>query len=286
MTPIPVLWRCPIACVVSKPAGLATQAAADIPSLERRLIDEAVTTDGTDANRFETPYLALPHRLDRCVGGVILVARSKRAARLLGQQFETRKVSKSYVAWVEGEPISADELASSQGGWVTWRDRLRKLSGKPKAELLAVDAPDEADAKEAITLVRIARRRGGFTLLEMRPQTGRMHQLRVQTARRGAPIVGDRLYEARENAAWQAEAERIVAGGDAIALHAVRIGFHDPSTSRWVEVDDLPSWGRTQNGSSPETPMEAAGAAANDMADWRVGAEDLTSDLTTAAPVV
>jgi len=282
MTPIPVLWRSTIACVVSKPAGLATQAAADIPSLERRLIDQGVASDGSDANRRETHYLALPHRLDRCVGGVILVALSKRAAGLLGQQFETRKVSKSYVAWVEGEPISAAELAESPSGWVTWRDRLRKLSGKPKAELLGVDSPDAADAKEAVTLVRVARRRGAFTLLEMRPQTGRMHQLRVQTARRGAPIVGDGLYDASENAAWQAEAERIVAGGDAIALHAVRIGFYDPSNSRWVEVDDLPSWGRTPNGSSREAHGESDGAATSDRADWRVAPEDLTPAVPIA----
>src|SRR5690606_36958487 len=91
---IQILWRSPQCPVGFKPAGLATQAPAPHASLDHHLRGALDPSDGAAG-----AYLALPHRLDRAVSGVILVARSKRAAGLLGQQFQSRKIAKTYLAW-------------------------------------------------------------------------------------------------------------------------------------------------------------------------------------------
>lgn len=246
MMTIRVVWRSSVACVVAKPAGLATQSVGDVPSLELALIRQ-----WQDRSRPDTPtrpgsYLAFPHRLDRPVGGVIMVALSKKAAGLLGQQFETRKISKAYLAWVEGDL----EPAGDGSEWV-WTDRLRKVLGEPRAEVVADQPLDlhrvpsgcaEEAGKVAITRVRVLRREAGRTLVRLHPETGRMHQLRIQCAHRGHPIIGDDRYGASPHPGWDAEARKMVLSGDAIALYAHQIGFHDPANGRWTEVRDLPPW--------------------------------------------
>ncbi len=91
---IDILWDGEIAIAVNKPAGLSTQAPEGADSLESILRKQL-------ADRSE--YVAFPHRLDRPVGGVILVALRKRAARLLNEQFAARKVCKEYRAVVSGQ---------------------------------------------------------------------------------------------------------------------------------------------------------------------------------------
>lgn len=242
---IRVLWQSDHCLVVFKPAGLPTQAPAAYESLESRLRDQRAAATGDDG---KPPYLALPHRLDRAVSGVILVALTKRAARLLGQQFQSRKIAKTYLAWVQGQV--ADETA-------TWSDRLVKVPEQARVEVVpppvgetptappglansatAADAPALADPRAALTTMRVLRRQGNATLLELRPLTGRMHQLRVQAAHRGHPILGDSLYGS--TAPWGCEA---TAGESAtIALHAWQVGFHDPRSGRWVSAEAPPDW--------------------------------------------
>jgi 23S rRNA-/tRNA-specific pseudouridylate synthase len=246
MMTIRVVWRSSLACVVAKPAGLATQSVGDVPSLEWALTQQWKDPSAADTPKRPGSYLAFPHRLDRPVGGVILVALSKRAAGLLGQQFETRKICKAYLAWVEGNL----EPASDGADWV-WTDRLRKVLGEPRAEIVGDQPLDlhsvpghsaEEAGKVAITRVRVLRQESGRTLVRLHPETGRMHQLRIQCAHRGHPIVGDYRYGASLNPDWDAESRQIVLSGDAIALYAHRIGFHAPEGGRWTEVRDLPPW--------------------------------------------
>ncbi len=115
---IPWVWRSSQAAVVLKPAGLPTQAPQAYSSLESML-------------RLQLPdpnsYLAIPHRLDRPVAGLVLVAFTKRAARLLGEQFESRRIDKSYVALVEGTyPQETD----------CWSDTICKLKDRAEVRLL------------------------------------------------------------------------------------------------------------------------------------------------------
>jgi 23S rRNA-/tRNA-specific pseudouridylate synthase len=98
-------------------------------------------------------------------------------------------------------------------------------------------------------------------LIELSPETGRMHQLRVQSAHRGHPIIGDIRYGARQDPAWDEaiEPDRYL-GGEAIALHAWRLGFHDPISGKWTEVRQLPHWQRFDVG--PLIPNDPADPAA------------------------
>lgn len=154
-------------------------------------------------------FLGLVHRLDRPASGVVLFARTSKAASRLSTEFRLRRVEKSYLAVVIGDvPQEAGELH----GFVE-RTHLRSR--------LASEASETA--KEAtLTFRRIATKKN-MTLLEVQPTTGRHHQIRLQLADWGHPIVGDLKYGAREALADKT-----------IALHAARLVVAHP-----VEDADL-----------------------------------------------
>jgi RluA family pseudouridine synthase len=211
---VPVIWRNDIAAVVVKPAGIATQAPAPHASLETCLRSQF-------ADQLKNGYLAFPHRLDRPVSGLILVAFTKKAARLLGEQFEARRITKTYLALVYG---------SIQGDTATWSDYLRKVTDHARVEIVSPqDIPASPDAKLAELQMRVIARQQHRTLLELRPSTGRMHQLRVQTSARGHAIVGDSIYGNDQTRDELAEHE--------IALQASKLEFNDPATGRRISVE-------------------------------------------------
>jgi 23S rRNA pseudouridine1911/1915/1917 synthase len=211
---------------VAKPAGLATQAPAGLPSVEslvrERLFGTAVAA-ARDAGRRRHPggFLGVPHRLDRAVSGVLLLTTTPRAARQLARQFERREIQKTYLAVVT--PVAADPPAV--GTAFEWRDTLRKVPDEPRVEIVPEGT---ADGREAVTTGRVlAPAAAGTMFLELEPLTGRMHQLRVQAAARGMPILDDTRYGGRTLHAAHAEA---------IGLHAWRIAFRDPATGAEVTV--------------------------------------------------
>jgi 23S rRNA pseudouridine1911/1915/1917 synthase len=157
-------------------------------------------------------YLGIPHRLDRPVSGVVVFARSTKAAQRLAEQFRERTVAKVYWALVEGE------VAPEVGEWHDW---LLKVQDEARTERVEPDTPG---AKRAALSYRVLRREGGETLLEVEPTTGRMHQIRVQAAARGWPVRGDRLYGAASEFGPPAELVR----DRLIALHARRLTFLHP----------------------------------------------------------
>ncbi|NDC63923.1 MAG: RluA family pseudouridine synthase [Planctomycetia bacterium] len=225
-----------------KPPGLPTQAPAGIDSVEswlrRRLTDGGRGVD-------TAAYVGVPHRLDRAVSGVILMATTPRAARKLSRQFERRQVRKAYAAIVACGAGSAGhvadlERAAGTGDWVEWRDLVEKVPDEPRARIVVAAA---GAAREAVTAVRLLRRppappaEGDRLFLELAPLTGRMHQLRLQAASRGLPVAGDELYGA---AAARLDAGRALADDPRsrpIALHAWRIAFADPDTGREATVE-------------------------------------------------
>ncbi len=211
---------------LAKPAGLATQAPPGIPSVEawvRRLLYGAAAAG----------YVGVPHRLDRAVSGVLLMTATPRAARKLSRQFERREVAKAYRALVE--PRGTEWHATEP---VEWRDHVEKVADEARARIAPADAPH---AREALTRARLLARLTGPTagcrlLLGLEPHTGRMHQLRLQAAVRGLPIVGDRLYDPAADQQWCGPA----AADDReppIALHAERIRYHDPDTGGEVVAE-------------------------------------------------
>ncbi len=187
------------ACLVAfKPAALATQAPREFDSLERQVRAMLERRRGEEpsggANGRRPVYLGLPHRLDRAVSGVIVLAKTRRAARKLSRQFERREVRKIYWACVAG----AVEPASG-----TWEDSMRKVPDEPRAEIVAADHPD---AQIAVlhyrTLGDITQHASAGTLLEIELETGRMHQIRLQAAARGHAVWGDAVRFA--NPIWSA----------------------------------------------------------------------------------
>jgi 23S rRNA pseudouridine1911/1915/1917 synthase len=219
---------------ILKPVGLATQAPPGIESVEQWLRDRL----GRDASG----YLGVPHRLDRAVSGVVLMAATPRAARKLSRQFEGREIAKTYLAVVETGAAAKETLPGADA--VEWRDLLRKVPEEARSEV--VDSQALA-AREAIThasWIDCAGRDEGKQLLKFMPVTGRMHQLRVQAASRGLPIVGDELYGGPPLGDGDGdERER------PILLHAWRIDYADPDSGERISVeaplpDHWPAWAR------------------------------------------
>ena len=230
-----------------KPAGLATQAPPGIPSAESWLRRRLHATDA-DA------YMGVPHRLDRGVSGVVLFAATPRAARKLSRQFERREIRKTYLAIVACRDEGRDAIDQMSEAAVPWRDMVEKIADEARARIVPVGEPG---GREAVTLARLhGRLPSGQLLLELSPVTGRMHQLRLQAAARGLPIVGDDLYGVADTAWVQpvpsgSDGESVSGGessGDAprtrpIALHAFRITYADPDARVAVTVEaPLPAY--------------------------------------------
>ncbi|MGN6544381.1 MAG: RluA family pseudouridine synthase [Aureliella sp.] len=198
--------------VINKPAGMFSQAAAGIENVQDALIAQLAARDHHPGR----PFIGLPHRLDRGTSGVMLLARNQRALKRFGEQFHSRKVAKYYMAVVEGEmPL----------GCVLLSDHLRKIPEKPLAEIVPADAPDAKLAQmRALPLERDA----GRTLVCVELLTGRMHQIRLQLASRGFPVVGDWSYGSQQTfGPLDPEGWR-----QCLALHSWQLEFRHPQTAK------------------------------------------------------
>jgi 23S rRNA pseudouridine1911/1915/1917 synthase len=149
-------------------------------------------------------FLGIVHRLDRPVSGVLLFARTSKAAARLAAQFRQGTVEKAYWAVVDGEVA---KLAGTLEDW------LRKDRTAGRVEVVEPRTPG---ARQALLHFQRKAEHGGLTWLELRPQTGRTHQLRVQLAHHGHPIYGDAKYGS------------VRLFENAIALHARSLTFLHP----------------------------------------------------------
>ena len=224
-----VLFDDPDIIVLDKPAGLAT---ANSPRGDDSLYVELV-------NRFgDGCFVGVVSRLDKPVSGAVIFGKNKTAAACLAKQFRERTVKKEYVAIVE------KRFPSALGTWVTWRDRLRWDNALRRAVIEVRDvrgdiqrkANEETDSLSAETVARVTKRAGEVSLVELQPRTGRRHQLRIQLASRGCPIVGDRMYGSR----LPLKSE----GAVNVALHAHKLTFEHPKTGvcTTVEAEMPKSW--------------------------------------------
>ena len=215
--------------VINKPSGMLTQAVPGIESVQTALVEQLKDRD----RNAPTPFIGMPHRLDRVTSGTMVVARNQRALRRLSDQFASRKIRKVYFAVVP-------HMAESEGKWC---DLLRKVPDEPRAELVSSEIEG---AKEAILNYRVLAHHelanGGsverVSLVEIELETGRMHQIRLQFASRGFPILGDVLYGSKTT--WL----QCIPGlrESPIALHAGRIEFRNPQNGESVSIEaSLPS---------------------------------------------
>lgn len=204
---IDVLYEDNHCLVVNKPAGLLSQGdETGDPSLVSWAGDYLKM-------KYQKPgnvYVGLVHRLDRPTSGVLILARTSKAAGRLADQFRRGAISKVYWAIVEGQP------GEPEGLWIDVLDKDRT------ANLVRVVDESQQSGQEARVSYRVLERLRGRTKLELRPATGRSHQLRVQLAHRGLPIIGDRKYGA-------ATVLKASDGHRRIALHAREICFTHPT---------------------------------------------------------
>ncbi len=188
---------------INKPAGLLTQAPPGVPSLEAEV-------KAWLKERHDKPgnvYLGIPHRLDRGVSGVIVFTRNSKAAARMAEQFEQRDVRKIYWAVVEGTP---DPTVGELTDWIL------KLPEQSRAEVVSPVTPGTRGCQLSY---RVLATRENTSLVEIEPHTGRMHQIRVQFASRGWPVLGDVQYGSTRSPF--AEEQRI-------ALHAHSLTFQHP----------------------------------------------------------
>lgn len=224
--------------VVNKPAPLLTQAPGHIPSLEA--LAKAYIKE-----KFAKPagvYLGIPHRLDRPVSGVVCFARNTKAAQRVHAQFQEHKVRKVYWALVEG-------IVQPDAG--VWEDWIRKVAEEARVERAAEGEPG---ARLAILEYRVLKKLEDKTLVELVPLTGRTHQLRVQAAWRGHPVLGDRAYGSSLSfgPATGERRDRV------IALHARSLTINHPFTREELGfVASLPEyWEGEGHDPLPLTPVE------------------------------
>ena len=209
-TSLSILYEDNHLLAVNKPAGLATMG---VPSGRPTLLTLAKEYIRRRYNKPGNVYLGVVSRLDAPVTGVVLLARTSKAARRLTEQFRSGSVKKIYWALVEGT------LRPAAGECVNW------LGQDKRHRRMWVVGPTVPDAKEARLRYRFVRRVEGNALVEIDLETGRKHQIRVQMADRGHPVLGDRKYGSQHR--WP----------KGIALHARRLRISHPVGGKPLELE-------------------------------------------------
>ena len=189
--------------VCLKPAGvLSTDEPGGLPELLRRELGD------------ETADVRTVHRLDRVVGGLMVLARSPESASELSRQIREERFEKEYLAVVHGDP-------GESGRWrdLMFRDKARKVS-------FVTEIPGKG-VQEAILRYKRLGQSGDLSLVRIRLETGRTHQIRCQFAAHGFPLAGERKYSTREDP-WP------------LALWSCRLAFVHPESGKRMEFAHFP----------------------------------------------
>ena len=210
--PLNIIYEDDDLLVVDKPAGLAIHPAPGHPG--HTLVNAILSHLPGLAETGDSLRPGIVHRLDKDASGIMVVAKNNAAQLNLIDQFKARSVVKAYVVLVKGHLTPEDGVIEAPIG----RDpRNRKR--------MAV----VAEGRDARTRYHVIKYIGNYTLLEVRTETGRTHQIRVHLKAIGYPVVGDATYGVKSDHLSRQ------------FLHACRLGFKLPSTGEYVEfTSELP----------------------------------------------
>lgn len=209
--PLDILYEDSDLAVINKPAGMVCHAGAGIRSgtLVNALLHHMGSLETGDPQR-----PGIVHRLDKLTSGVMLVAKNSLAHRQLSQQFKSREVKKEYLALVHGKPSPVSGTIDMPLGRDP-KDR-KKISIRARRK------------RSAITHYSLEQNYGPVSLLIVRIETGRTHQIRVHLAQKGHPVVGDSVYGTGRIRSLPA---RLLAAAKDLQrpfLHSRRVQFHHP----------------------------------------------------------
>jgi 23S rRNA pseudouridine1911/1915/1917 synthase len=213
---LPVLYEDDDCVVIEKPIGLLTHSKGSFnpePSVATWLHNRIEDKTLIEADAYQPNHRAgIVHRLDRATSGVMIAAKTTEALGWLQKQFSQRKTHKTYYAVVQGHLRQPEAIIDMP------------IERNPKAPATFRVG---VNGKSALTHYRVVRESEHYSLVELKPETGRTHQLRVHLAQLGHPIVGDTLYKGRPN-------ERML-------LHAAVLEITLPSRERRVFESLLPA---------------------------------------------
>ena len=246
--PLSVMYEDADLLVVDKPAGMAVHPAPGSPAgtLVNALLHHCRDLSGI--NGVLRPGIV--HRLDRGTTGLLMVAKNDAAHRGLAAQLEERSVERGYTALVWGSPPEEGVVDAPLDRSPADRKRMAVVEG----------------GRRAVTRFRRLRELGLFSLLELRLETGRTHQIRVHMQHLGYPVFGDPVYGGRTRVRGidprhRPLAGRLLQGLDRQALHAASLGFMHPLSGEELRFESpMPEdMERTLQGAS-EPLTGAAGA--------------------------
>ena len=209
----PVLLEDDAVLAIDKPAGVAVHGGSGVSFGVIEQLRQA---------RPQAKFLELVHRLDRETSGILLVARKRLALTNLQDQFRERETGKTYLALVPGDWPASRKVIDVP------LHKYLQADGERRVKVVAKDDPD---GMRSITLVKVAQRLPGFSLLKVTIKTGRTHQIRVHLASQGHAIAGDDKY-------GDFELNKVLAkqGLKRMFLHAWRLQFNHPATGERVEL--------------------------------------------------